>query len=462
MKIVQAVEKDKYMTSFTGKEISEITKGELLADFNGGDFCIDSRLVKEGDIFLALPGSNIDGHNFIAEALEKGASGVIAKFRPDNVDTNSPLVIVKNVKEALLELAKHKRDTTQARFIAVTGSVGKTSTKEMLQLALSHHGETFASFGNYNNDLGVPICMASIPSGTHYVILEAGMNNPGEIAYLSKLIKPDLAIITTIEPVHLWTFENVAAIAREKASIIDFAAEGAVAIINSASREFLELKSYIDKKHVKTISIGLGLDAEILDREVIAGELHLRARIFDKFINYKLAHCAQQQIINSLFALIVSYKLGLDLEESAAAIYQFKPLKGRGEVTRLASGQILIDDSYNANPASLGAALENLASYKGRKLAIVADMLELGQDTKKLHQELYKEDLFKDFAGVVAIGEMMKYFYDMLPARLKMGYFKNYEELPKNIAKMTRTYDVILVKGSKGTKLYNIIELLKE
>jgi len=445
------------MISFTGKEISEITNGRLIKDFIGNDFSIDSRLVKKGDIFLALPGASVDGHNFIKSALTAGANGVIAKFRPEGVDENAPLILVDDVKSALLQLANYKRQNTDAVFIAVTGSVGKTSTKEMLKLALGAHGETFVTFGNYNNDLGVPICMASISKNTKYVVLEAGMNNPGEITHLSRLIQPNIAIITSVEPVHLWTFKNVAEIAHEKSTIIDSAYPGAVAIINAKSKEFGQLKAHIDSKKIKTIIIGLGLDAEILSQEIIDGAIELKARIFDQFVQYKLSHTAEQQIINSLFSLIVASLLKLDLEKSAKALYDFKPTKGRGEVTKLKSGQILIDDSYNANPASLGAAFENLANYQGRKLAIVADMRELGDNSKQLHRELYREDLFKKFDGIVAMGEMMRYFYELLPTDLQKGYFISFDELQANIAHLTKEYDIILVKGSKGTGLYKII-----
>jgi len=222
------------------------------------------------------------------------------------------------------------------------------------------------------------------------------------------------------------------------------------------------MKSYIDRKEIKTIIIGLGLDCEILSQEIKDGEFHLKARVFDKFIDYKLSHNAQQHIINSLFCLIVCYHLRLDLEKAAAAIYEFKPMKGRGEVITLATGKILIDDSYNANPASLAAAFENLVNYKGKKLAIVADMLELGEKSKALHQGLYKENLFEKFDGVVAMGEMMSHFYEKLPKRLQRGYYPNYKELAENIGNLIEGYDVVLVKGSKGTKLYNIIELIKE
>ena len=446
------------MISFTGQEISDITSGQLIQDFQGNDFCIDSRLVKKGDIFLALPGASIDGHNFIKVALAAGAAGVIAKFKPQEIDEIAPLVLVDDVNDALLKLAKYKRENSGATFIAVTGSVGKTSTKEMLKLALGAQGRTFVTFGNYNNHLGVPISMASIPKDTKYVVLEAGMNNPGEISYLSHLIKPDIAIITSVEPVHLWTFKDVAAIAQEKASIIDGAPSGAVAIISAKSQEFGQLRAYIDDRKIKTIIIGLGLDAEILDQEIINGELVLKARVFDHFVNYRLSHSAQQKIINSLFSLVVAYHLKLDLQKTADALYSFRPTKGRGEVTRLKSGQILIDDSYNANPASLGAAFENLVTYPGRKLAIVSDMRELGARSEQLHRELYKEDLFENFDGIIAMGEMIKYFYELLPPKLQKGYFTSFDELQSNISSLSNGYDVILVKGSKGTGLYKIIE----
>jgi UDP-N-acetylmuramoyl-tripeptide--D-alanyl-D-alanine ligase len=446
------------MTSFTGKEISAITGGKLLSDFTGNEFCIDSRLVKKGDIFIALPGTTVDGHDFIKAALEAGAGGVIAKFKPDNVETNSPLVLVDDVKAALLKLAKFKRDNLDAKFIAVTGSVGKTSTKEMLKLALSAHGKTFVTLGNYNNDLGVPLCMASIPRDIKYVVLEAGMNNPSEISYLSHLIRPHIAIVTTVAPVHLWTFKDVAGIAREKASIIDGMDPNGFAIINTNSLEFNELQNYIKNKGIKYLSIGPGLDAEILNQEIKNGEMYLKARVFDHFINYKLSHTAQQQIINSLFSLVVCNALNLGLEKAALALWGFKPTKGRGEVIKLANDKILIDDSYNANPASLGAAFENLASYPGRKLAIVADMRELGEESIKLHQQLYQPDLFENFDGIVAMGEMMKHFYDLLPKKLQKGQYESLEVLKSDLNQLTENYDVILVKGSKGTGLYKIID----
>jgi UDP-N-acetylmuramoyl-tripeptide--D-alanyl-D-alanine ligase len=446
------------MISFTGTEISHITHGQLLCDFTGKDFCIDSRLVKKGDVFLALPGATYDGHNFIENALQAGAAGVIAKFKPDTIPANAPIVLVEDVRTALLTLAQYKRQHSIAKFIAVTGSVGKTSTKEMLKLALDAQEETFVNFGNYNNDLGVPICMASIPKTAKFVVLEAGMNNPGEISYLSQLIQPDIAIITTVAPVHLWKFENVAGIAREKASIVDGMKKGAIALLNDASQEFQEVLSYVKNKKLSTNIIGKDRDAEILEQKITPHEIHLKARIFDQVVSYKLSHTAQQQVINSLFVLLTIQCLGLDLNKAAQALYSFKLTKGRGEVRHLKSGAILIDDSYNSNPASLSAAFENLASYQGKKLAIVADMLELGKDAPKLHKELYKPELFKQFDGIIAMGNLMHNFYDILPKHLQKGYFPNLEALQQNLANLIKGYDVILVKGSRGTGLYKIID----
>ena len=447
--------------SFTGKDIASITKGHLLKDFLGKNICIDSRDVKQGDIFLALGGENTDGHNFAPNALEQGAAGAIVTNIPDGLDHNSPLVIVKNTREAIIELAKYKRENVKATYIAITGSVGKTSTKEMLKLVLAEHGKTFATPGNFNNDLGVPICMASIPEDTQYVILEAGMNQPGEISYLSGLIKPDLAIITNIEPVHLWKFKDVSAIAREKASIVDGMKAGGTVIINNLSKEFETLVDYITEKNKSKIIVGKDSDCEIIEYQTQKNVTNVKVRIFDLYLNYKLNLSSGQQIGNSIFPLIAAFYLGLDLEKSAKSLQHFMLLKGRGEISRLDNGTILIDDSYNANPASLAAALENLSEYPGRKLAIIADMLELGKDATTLHQKLYKQEIFEKIDGVIAVGEMMEHLYVKLPPHIQKGIYKNYPELANNITTITKNYDVILIKGSKGTSLYKLVDIIK-
>ena len=446
--------------SFTGQEIANITKGRITCDFEGDQLSIDSRIVNKNDIFVALPGAN-DGHNFVADAIKRGAAGAIVTRIPEGLDEKAPLVIVENSKEAIVKLAEHNRKTINAKYIAITGSAGKTSTKEMLKIALEEHGNTFAGFGNYNNDLGVPVCMASIPKNSDYVILEAGMNQPGEINYLSKLIHPDISIVTNVEPVHLWSFENVAAIAKEKASIVDGLVDGGVAIINNQSKEFDALLEYLEQRHVKKITVGPKSDCSILNYQVAEDGAMIEAKIFDQHIRYKLGFTSPQQISNSLFPLVLSAYLGLDVQKSADALYNFKLLKGRGEICKLNNGATLIDDSYNANPASLAAALENLSKYQGKKLAIMADMLELGKDAKLFHAGLYNEQVFSKIDGVITCGEMMENLYQKLPKHLQKGHFKNYADIMNNIGAIIENYDVILVKGSKGTSLYKIIDTIK-
>jgi UDP-N-acetylmuramoyl-tripeptide--D-alanyl-D-alanine ligase len=448
--------------SFSGSKIATITNGNLLNEFIGNKFVIDSRNVEAGDIFLALPGEKLNGHQFVAQAIKNGAAGAIVSYIPEDMNDHSPLVVVSDVKKALIALAKFKRESIPAKFIAITGSVGKTSTKEMLKMILERSGKTFASFANYNNDLGVPICMASIPNDTKFAVLEAGMNQPGEISHLSHLIKPNISIITNVEPVHLWSFKNLQGIALEKASIVDGLVEGGVAIINSECKEFNSLLSYLKQNNTSKIIVGSGQNCEILSTEILNSETIINARIFDKKIIYKLSHTAEQLISNSLLALTTAYTLGLDLEKSAEALYYFKPLKGRGETSKLNSGQTLIDDSYNANPASLAAALKNLSQYPGKKLAIIADMLELGDDAVKLHEQIYQPDIFKRIDGVACLGEMMEHLYVLLPKAIQDGYFKKFEELSDNILTLIQNYDVILVKGSKGTLLYKIIEKIRK
>lgn len=449
---------------WTAEKIEFVTGGKAFSNWKGGKLVFDSRLIEEGDIFIALNG-NLDAHEFVANALEKGAAGAIVERLVKGVD-NKKLILVPSAQVALERMAIYKRNNSKAKFIAVTGSVGKTSTKELLGSALEVHGNTFISRANYNNFLGVPINLASIPDSCEYAIIEIGMDHAGEIIPLSLMVKPDICIITNIENIHIANFESLEGIAYAKSEIFAGLKLDSKVILNSLSNHYeLLIKLANANKNIRKI-LSLGIDSKISSYTAENNKTKAILNICSEEIELSVEGIiGSHQIHNFMTALSLIKELGLKLTPSAINMQNFKLPKGRGEVLsiKIEDKKItLIDDSYNAGPVSVAAALKNMANYSNRKVAILGDMTDMGKDAITIHKSLKNDIMANKIDKIICFGNLMKSLYETLPVEVQLGHFTSLDELGKALPSLLEQEDVLLIKGSYYlTNLYHFTQKLK-
>jgi UDP-N-acetylmuramoyl-tripeptide--D-alanyl-D-alanine ligase len=433
---------------------------------------IDSRSLARGEAFFAISGENRDGHDFVAAALAAGAGlAVVAADKRADFPTQAPLLVVADVLAALCDLARAARARSPAKFIGVTGSVGKTSTKEALRLALGADGETHASVASYNNHWGVPLSLARCPQSARYAVLEIGMNHAGEIAALAPLARPHVAIITTIEPVHLEFFGSLAAIADAKAEIFSALEPGGAAVINRDNPQFARLRA-----HARDVGVGrivsFGEHARA-DARLIKSSLHpdcstVKARILGTDLAYKVGAPGRHVVHNSLAVLAAATLVGADLALAALALAQLQPAAGRGSRVTLETrdgAALLIDESYNANPASMRAALALLGQAeigpRGRRIAVIGDMLELGARGADLHREMLEPVKAYGIDLVFCCGPLMHALWEALPSERRGGYAETSALLEPQVLAALRAGDTVMVKGSLGSRMGPIVKALE-
>jgi UDP-N-acetylmuramoyl-tripeptide--D-alanyl-D-alanine ligase len=432
---------------------------------------IDSRTSGKGDAFFAIKGENRDGHDFVDSALKGGAGlAVVARDQRDRF-AGAPLLVVPDVLEALRSLARAARARTEARVIAVTGSVGKTGTKEALRLALSTDGETHASVASYNNHWGVPLSLARCPASTKYAVLEIGMNHAGEITPLTKLARPHVAIITGIEPVHLEYFGSLEKIADAKAEIFAGVEPGGAAVLNRDNAQFSRLAAAAKAARIeRVVSFGEHKDADalLLRLSLQADCSTVEARILGQTVTYKLGAPGRHLVLNSLAVLTAVSLVGADLALAALALNNLRPASGRGTRTVLTvpgGNALLIDESYNANPASMQAAIALLGQVpvgqRGRRIAVLGDMLELGPTAAELHRALAKAIEAANVDLVFCSGPLMRALWEALPSRARGGYSETAAGLEPMVVSAIRAGDAVMVKGSLGSKMGPIVRALE-
>jgi UDP-N-acetylmuramoyl-tripeptide--D-alanyl-D-alanine ligase len=424
---------------------------------------IDSRTVVPGDLFVALSGPNFDGQDFVADALDRGAVAVMVagKFKSD-----LPMVVVDDTLEGLGALARFARARCGARIAAVTGSAGKTGTKEALKLALASSGATHASEASYNNHWGVPLSLARMPAGSDYGVFEAGMNHPGEIAPLAQMIGPHVAIVTTVEAAHLEFFTDTAAISDSKAEVFEGLEPGGFAILNRDNAHFDQLAAAA-KGHGAEV-IGFGVDgaanARLIAHHATDGGTQVFADIRGHTIEYTVGAPGVHWVRNSLAVLAAVDAIGANLELAAQAMADVEPGPGRGTkiTVHTAAGPIVvIDDSYNANPASVRAALEVLGGHLGgRRILALGDMGELGSQTQSLHAELADAISTASVDLVFTVGTHTRALESILPANLRGGHFETSGVAAPEIAEAIRPGDTILVKGSNAVGMGDVVRAL--
>jgi UDP-N-acetylmuramoyl-tripeptide--D-alanyl-D-alanine ligase len=430
---------------------------------------IDSRTLTPRDAFFAIKAER-DGHDFVAAALTGGAGlAVVAKERAAAMPAGAPLLVVPDVLEALTALAKAARARSQARIVAVTGSVGKTSTKEALRLVLAASGPTHASAASYNNHWGVPLSLARMPASARFGVFEIGMNHAGEITPLTTLVRPHAAIITTIAPVHLEHLGSIEAIADAKAEIFLGVEAGGAAIINRDIPQFERLAAAARKQHLRVVSFGehAEADARVLKASLQPASSVVQARILGEEATYKLGAPGRHLVHNSLAVLAAASVLGADLALSALALATMQPATGRGQriaLTLPEGDAVLIDESYNANPASMRAALALLGQAEigrhGRRIAVLGDMLELGPAGSELHRGLVESVVESDIDLVFCSGPLMRALWDALPTERRGGYAETSAALEPQVTGVIRAGDAVMIKGSLGSKMGPIVKTL--
>jgi UDP-N-acetylmuramoyl-tripeptide--D-alanyl-D-alanine ligase len=433
---------------------------------------IDSRSIAPGEAFFAIHGDRRDGHDFVADALAaKAALAVVARDRRAQFPADAPVLIVPDVLIALRELAGAARARMRGKVIGVTGSVGKTGTKEALRLALSKDGETHASVASYNNQWGVPLSLARCPVSAQYAVFEMGMNHPGEIAPLSRLVRPDIAVITTIAPVHLEFLGSLANIADAKAEIFLGVPPGGAAVINRDIAQFAQLQERALRAGIKRV-VSFGEHPQA-DARLIKCALHARcstveAEILGTRFSYKIGAPGRHFVINTLGVLAAAELAGADLALAALALAELHAAPGRGApiAIELPGGSaLLLDESYNANPASVDAALavlgRSLIGPQGRRIAVLGDMLELGPNGVDLHRGLADAVVASGIDLVFCCGPLMRALWDALPADRRGGYAEDSVALEAQVLPAIRAGDAVMVKGSLGSRMAPIVKALQ-
>ena len=447
------------------------TSGALPADVPG--LSIDSRSIAKGEAFFAIKGDNRDGHDFVEAALKSGAGlAVVAHDQRQRFSADAPLLVVDDVLEALRELARAARARSHAKLIAVTGSVGKTSTKEGLRLALSADGETHASAASYNNHWGVPLSLARCPASAKYGVFEIGMNHAGEITPLTKLVRPHVAIITAIAPVHLQYFGSLQKIAEAKAEIFCGLEPGGGAVLNRDNRQYAQLaKAAAAAGVARIVSFGehAKADARLTRHSLHADVSTVQARILGQDVTYKIGAPGKHLVLNSLAVLAAAALVGADLALAALALNNLKPAAGRGTriTLRMPGGSaLLIDESYNANPASMAAAIALLGQApvdkNGRRVAVLGDMLELGAQGAALHRALIEPIEAAGVDLVFCSGPLMHALWQALPSGVRGGYAETAAALQPAVLAAIRAGDAVMVKGSLGSKMGPIVKAMEQ
>jgi UDP-N-acetylmuramoyl-tripeptide--D-alanyl-D-alanine ligase len=465
---------------WTSDDAVATTGGRTMAPWQATGVSIDTRTIRPGDLFIALQAAR-DGHEFVAQALAKGAAAALVTYIPEDIAPDSPLLIVPDVQLALEALGRAARARTKARVAAITGSVGKTSTKDMLRTVLSKQGRTHAAEASYNNHWGVPLTLARMPADTEFAVFEIGMNHPGEIAPLSRMVRPHVVMVTTVGAAHLEAFENIDGIAHEKGSICEGLEPHGTAVLNGDLSNTPILVGHAVRAGAQLITFGTGPanHHRLTDIRVRSGATVGHGRAWRTPILLKVMTEGAHFAVNALGVLAVARALGADRAKALCALSAWSPPAGRGtrEALLLTGGQEgetldLIDDAFNANPSSLAAALAVLALSKpehglgrvghGRRIAILGDMLELGPQEMAMHADMASDPNMAAVSTVHCVGPRMKALYDALPEPQRGRWVALPEDLLAALPRLVDAGDVVLVKGSKGSRVSVVVDAIRK
>jgi UDP-N-acetylmuramoyl-tripeptide--D-alanyl-D-alanine ligase len=455
------------MTLWRSAEARDATNGTSTGPaWEACGVSIDSRTIVKGDLFVALAGPNHDGHDHVKAAFQAGAAAAMVHRVPEGCD-GLPLLVVADTMTGLQDLGVAARARTSAMILAVTGSVGKTGTKEMAALALSAQGPTHWSVGSFNNHWGVPLSLARMPRHSKFAVFELGMNHPGEITPLVKMVRPHAAIVTTVEAVHTEFFTSTEEIADAKAEIFSGVEPGGAAILNRDNRHFRRLLKAAGNIPVLSFGSHIDADARLLDCAVDPEETAVFALLADQPVAYRVGVPGLHWAMNSLAVLLAVKVLGADPLAAAQSLPGMVPPKGRGLRHKVPMGGgnfEVIDESYNASPVSMKAAIATLAAARpakgARRIAVLGDMRELGESGPALHARLSAAVETWDIDLVAACGPLMANLMDALPDARKAAYAADSAALAPMVAALVRPGDVVMVKGSAGSRMSHVVQAL--
>ncbi|WP_421951473.1 UDP-N-acetylmuramoyl-tripeptide--D-alanyl-D-alanine ligase [Pelagibacterium sp.] len=429
---------------------------------------IDSREIGPGALFVAIRGENFDGHDFVAKAIEAGAVAAMVSRDKAAGLSGLPLVVVEDALEGLYGLAAFSRSRSKARIIAVTGSVGKTSTKEALRVALEANGKTHASIKSFNNHWGVPLMLARMPADTQFGVFEIGMSAAGEITPLSKLVRPHVAMVTTVAPAHLEFFDSEAAIADAKAEIFSGVDPGGLAIIGRDHAHVERLADAAEAAGLKTLTYGFA-NADVTISGYQATEDRASGHIEGDGLSLEvsIATAGRHMLANGVAALLAARAVGGDVQKSLAALAVHGAPEGRGAAILLGDPGNpirLIDESYNANPTSMRAALEVFAAIpaEGRRILVLGDMRELGAASADYHAGLADAVVAAGPDRVFLVGEHMARLAERLPDGLVAGRGQAVDEIGEHVLETLAPGDSVMLKGSNGVKLGSLVARIRD
>ncbi|VAW18837.1 UDP-N-acetylmuramoyl-tripeptide--D-alanyl-D-alanine ligase [hydrothermal vent metagenome] len=434
---------------------------------------IDSRALKARALFVAIRGERFDGHRFVGAAIKNGAVAALVSEENAPKLAGLPLIIVPDTLMGLVDIAKAARKRSRAKIVAITGSAGKTTTKEMVAGILERAGPTHASVKSYNNHWGVPLMVANLAEAAKFAVFEIGMNHPCEITPLAKLVRPDLALVTNVGVAHIGNFANIDEIAEAKAEIFSGLEPGGVAILNADHAQLAILVTAAKARRARVITYGFAADADMRIKNYHGDENGSSAQIVsgDEKIEIGLVAAGSHMMANAAGALAVATQLGVARATSLAALAAFAAPAGRGQTVRLGPEKnplLLIDESYNANPSSMRAALAVFADIAppvggGQKIMVVGDMLELGQQSQKLHEALCADLRLAGADKIFLAGPYMRRLAGLLEGEIAIGAMAETGEEIKDAVMESLAYgDAVMVKGSKGVGLGKVVLAIRE
>ncbi len=446
---------------WTAHDLLEATGGTMAMPFGATGVSIDTRTLQRGDLFVALHGESGDGHDFVDEAMARGAAGAMV-HRPV---ASKRVLLVDDTLAGLHRMGGYARARFGGRLIAVTGSVGKTTTKEMLRTILSAFGGTHAAVASYNNHWGLPLTLARMPPDAAFSVAEIGMNHAGEIAPLARLARPHVAVITAVEKAHIGYLGSIEAIADEKAAILSGLEPGGVAVLPADSPQFARLRSAARDARVVTFGTGALTDVRLLALDEDADGSNVGAEVLGQQIRFRLNAPGRHMAMNAMAAIAgAAVSLSRPADDVARALESFAPVAGRGARRHIAvrgGTALLLDESYNGNGASMRAALSVLRLQPAnRRLVALGDMLELGEEGPAEHRALAAE-VAATADCVFACGPLMRDLFDRVPDQMRGGYANGSAALAPMVADAVAPGDAILVKGSLGSRMKLVVDALE-
>ena len=456
------------------------TLGQSKSFWEATGISFDTRKINEGDLFIALPGKR-DGHDFIKEAFDQGAAAAMVTKIPKGLVEEDKLLIVDDVMKALIRMAKVARKESKATFIGITGTSGKTSTKDMGGLVFKSFGKTHLSEKSYNNILGCSLTLATIPKDTEYVLVEIGTNSLGEIAELSRIVKPDHVIITDVSIGHIEGLKSLDNIVEEKASICSGQKQKGTAIIPTGIERFDQLRAKVEYFDSHVISFGENENSDVKISNAEIKNNIITAKILDQeqnSLDLKLKTVGKHFVKNATALLTLTASLNLNSRKAISALWKWNPSSGRGQVSEIKFKKNnrrialhIIDESYNANPASMRSALDTLACIftnkksnycHKRRIAVLGDMLELGSSELREHVSILKFPKLGQTDKIFCVGPRMRRLYDVLPSSKQGFWTETAEEMQHVLLKKIKNGDIVMIKGSFSMRMDTIVRGLKD